>query len=173
MRAGRRIRTMKRIFRTLCSGVAPLFALAILQGHALADWQSGSSQGQAWTQVREDGLTLHLACNANLGTDLYLVLSGTVPDYPGLAKVDDQSSALMIWVELPDGRTDRHPVDAHYVAADAAFVGTVQMSRSMLDRFGMGRRFYLTTLRFDEPLFVTDMRGTAVARDAFARGCGL
>jgi hypothetical protein len=164
---------MRFLLKNVFTVAALLAGALMLSAPAMADWQSGSSQGQAWTQVRADGLTLHLACNASLGTDLYLVLSGTVPDYPGLAKVDDQSSALMIWVELPDGRTDRHPVDAHYVEADNAFVGSVQMSRAMLDRFGGGRRLYLTTPRFDEPLFVTDMRGTAVSRDAFARGCGL
>ena len=164
---------MRFLLKNVLTSAAVLAGVLMFSVPALADWQSGSSQGQAWTQVRQDGLTFHLACNASLGPDLYMVLSGTVPDYPGLAKVDDQSSALMIWVELPDGRTDRHPVDAHYVEADNAFVGSVQMSRAMLDRFGGGRRFYLTTPRFDEPLFITDMRGTAVSRDAFARGCGL
>lgn len=159
-----------KALRTLLAGAVLVVCLQPAQGA----WTSGSGEGTAYAMVQADGVTLHIGCNGLLGTrELFLTLSGPVPDYPGLSKTDDARSALMLWIEQPDGRTDRHSVSAHYFAPDEAFVGRALLGEAELDRFGSAARLYLTTVRFDEPLFVTEMKGTAAARAAFRAGCGL
>lgn len=151
------------------SSIAGLsLGLIMLAGAATAaDWRSGESGRGAWTQIEQAGLQLHLSCNRN-DRNVFFSLSGG--PFNGMKNRDDVSDSMMMWIEMSDGRTARHPIDGHYFAPDRTFIGRFLVSDIVLDQFRRG-----ATMRLTAPTGATiaefGMRGTGKARGHFKQAC--
>lgn len=142
-----------------------LLALALAATPVFAAWETKQSDGFASTSYHGDRYRAVISCNR--GRELELnVFDSTLrgDEFAGVR-------AVMMWVMLPDGRTDRWPIDA--VQEGPALSGTLIVSDFNLDFFRNGQSF-----RIDAPLTGTvflegNMYGTGAARLAFLERCGI
>ena len=134
-----------------------------------ADWQSGETAQNAWAMISQGGKTLRLGCNRG-NRDLVFTLTGG--PFPGMKNVDDGTESMMMWIEMSDGRTARHPIDGHYFAPDRAFVGRFVVTNTVLEQFRSGR-----TLSLSAPtgagIATFGMKGTGKARGHIKQACRL
>ncbi len=149
--------------------ICGLFVTAVLTTPVLADWQTSTGENGASASVVVDGDTLTITCNPN-DPKFFLTLSGG--PFPGMKNIDDVNDSLMMWIEAADGRTARHPIDGHYFAPDATFVGRFLTSDVVLDQFAGGKVMRLTAVT-GETILETTMTGTGKARANFQRACKL
>lgn len=160
---------MRRRFRF------PLFLALLGLGAASAQAQSweaaiattGDSAGGLITVGEK---TLTLGCNRNTGTWLSVVLSGGPHD--GMKNADDETDDMMMWIALPGGTRAKHPISGFYYEADAAFVGRLETSDSVLREFAQGSALELTSSSGDV-IFEAPMTGTGAFRDQILEACGI
>jgi hypothetical protein len=139
--------------------------LLLVATPAAAAWETRQSEGFASTSYQGDRYRAEISCNRGRGLELRLF------DESHRGDAFDGVRGLMVWVTLPDGRTDRWPVDV--VQEGPALAGELIVSDFNLDFFRSGERFVI-----DSPLTRTvflegDMRGTGAARLAFIERCGV
>lgn len=131
-------------------------------GSVLA-WET--QKGPDWvitTQV-DDGLTLTLSCRRGQGDHLDFNLAGQ--DFSGI-------SSVMLWVEYPDGRLGRRPIDV--VPEGSSISGRFHVSDIVLEEFRNARSLEIDVpLQQGRDLMTTDMKGSGAARLAILERCGL
>ena len=146
-----------------------LAALACLAAPAAADTWVDDTAGQsdrAFYTVTSDGMRLQLGCFGGADGLRFTLIGGATT----LPEVSD----LMVWIELPDGRTGRYPMTGvEYLGGSVnALIGTLQLGQQGMQFFAAG-----SELSVDGPpgqrIFRSGMTGTAGARQKFARTCGL
>ena len=146
-----------------------LSVLAIAVPATAADWQSGESARSAWAMIGQGKTNLRLSCNRGERNVFFLLSGGP---FPGMKNVDDGNESMMMWIEMPDGRTARHPIDGHYFAPDRAFVGRFIVSDIVLDQFRSGSKLSLTAPT-GASIATFGMKGTGKARGHFKQACRL
>lgn len=139
-------------------------------GPALAEaWQSGEAGNGAWATTARAGQSLRISCNPG-DQSFFFILSGG--PFAGMRNLDDGNESMMLWIEAPDGRTARHPIDGHYFGPEKSFVGRFVVSGLVLDQFRNGSEMRLTS-----PTGATvgtfGMKGTGKARGHFKEACGI
>lgn len=149
-----------------------LAALAVLAGGAAAvaaDAWVNDTPGQpdrAFYTVTSEGMRLQLGCFGGARGLRFTLFGGA----EALPEVSD----LMVWIELPDGRTGRYPMSGidHLGGEENALIGMLELGQQGMEFFAAGRE-----LSVDGPpgqrIFRSGMTGTAAARRDFARTCGL
>lgn len=146
--------------------------LVLTAGTAWAEWTSRiNSEGKGSSaETRSSGMELTISCAKWSGSKLSVVLHGG--PFKGMKNVDDGNDSMMMWIEMPDGRTARHPIDGHYYAPEDAFVGEFLVSDLILDQFAGGKVMRFTTVK-GNTLLEVPMKGSAKARQDFRRACGI
>lgn len=143
--------------------------IAAIAAPAAADTWVNDTAGQsdrAFYTVVSDGLQLQLGCFGG-ANGLRFTLIG---DTTALPEVSD----LMVWIELPDGRTGRYPMTGvDYLGKEEnALIGTLQLGQQGMDFFAAGSKISVDGPPGQE-IFRSGMAGTSTARQDFARTCGL
>lgn len=105
-----------------------------------------------------------------MGDEMSLTLHGG--PFKGMKNVDDAEDSMMMWIEMPDGRTARNPIDGHYYAPENAFVGRFVVSEVVLQQFAGGKEMRFTTAK-GNTLLTLPMKGSSKARADFRKACGL
>ncbi|MEO1492979.1 MAG: hypothetical protein AAFV19_12575 [Pseudomonadota bacterium] len=140
------------------------FAAALLAATpATAEWVTRQSDGFAQTRFTDGRYTLEISCRSGRGFELVL-------KDPSLQGFDDVKG-LMLWLTLPDGRTDRWPVDV--TPEGPALSGVLYVSDFNLEFFRNGRSFQLDAPLTGEVFLKGNMKGTGAARLAFLERCGV
>ncbi|MBY8976821.1 hypothetical protein KHP62_13440 [Rhodobacteraceae bacterium NNCM2] len=154
--------------RSLFTGLT--IGLAFIATAAAADWSSQvSTKGsQSSTQTQVGKMLLQITCNRGDAKFFVKLFGGP---FPGMKNVDDSNESLMMWIQMADGRTARHPIDGYYYGPEDAFLGRLHTSSVVLDQFAAGSRLQLTTPS-GATVLDTGMKGTSAARRDFATGCG-
>lgn len=149
-------------------GFAALAVLAGLATPITADTWVDDTAGQsdrAFYTVTSDGMRLQLGCFGGADGLRFTLIGGATT----LPEVSD----LMVWIELPDGRSGRYPMTGidYLGGAENALIGTLKLGRQGMEFFAAGLE-----LSVDGPpgqqIFRSGMTGTGVARQDFARTCG-
>lgn len=144
----------------------PLFlALLLAATPAAAAWETTQSEGFASTSYRGDRYRAEISCNRGGGLQLGLFDESLRGD------AFDGVRSLMVWLTLPDGRTDRWPVDVAHEGPKLS--GELIVSDFNLDFFRYGQRFVIDSPQTRTVFLEGDMRGTGAARLAFLERCGL
>ncbi|MEM9011949.1 MAG: hypothetical protein AAGE18_12030 [Pseudomonadota bacterium] len=138
---------------------------ALLIATPAAAWDTQQRSGFASASHRVGGYEITISCRRDRGFELAL-------SDPSLSASEFEGvTGLMMWVTLPDGRTDRWSVDV--VQEGPVLSGPLYVSDFNLEFFRNG-----TSFRLDAPLtrkvfMEGDMRGTGAARLAFLEQCGI
>ncbi|WP_152610684.1 hypothetical protein [Ruegeria sp. ANG-R] len=160
-------RDNQMVFRVISGFTWVLLAFA---GPAqAAEWQSGEASNGAWSMIQEGQFNLRVSCWPG-DPSFFFVLTGG--PFNGMQNIDDGNESMMMWIELPDGRTARHPIDGHYFAPDKAFVGRFIVSDFVLEEFRQGAKLSLTSPTGVE-IAAFGMQGTGKARGHFKQACGI
>lgn len=147
-------------------GIAPVLGLiALAPATALADWTLRQSGDFAATTYEQGRYELSLSCNRGRGLELALF------DRTQVGEEMDGIRGLMLWFTLPDGRTDRWPVDVG--SEGPALTGPVVVSDFNLDFFRHGQSFRLDAPQTGTVFLEGNMKGTGAARLAFLERCGI
>ncbi|UWQ20808.1 hypothetical protein [Jannaschia sp. W003] len=149
----------------LTSFLCGLAAATLLVTPAAAEWQTVQSDGKARAVYQDGRYEVWIHCRRGAGMELWLrdlTLSGN--EFPGVA-------SLMMWVTLPDGRTDRWPV--RVVQEGPGVSGPLVVSGQNLELFRNASRFELDSPQTRRTFLAGDMRGTGAARLAFLERCGI
>lgn len=135
---------------------------------AIADTWQNDSPGQldrAFYSARLNGAMLQLGCFRG-SEGLRMTLVGGPVHLPDVASV-------MLWIELPDGRTSRHPVETEHIGGgENALLGTLLLGVEGRLYFALGAKLMITDST-GETLFASGMRGTSAAMHDFRRTCDL
>lgn len=161
------VKDSQMVFRVISGFVSVLLAFA--GSVQAAEWQSGEAPNGAWSMIEDGQFSLRIACWPG-DPSFFFVLSGG--PFNGMQNIDDNNESMMMWVELPDGRTARHPIDGHYFAPDRAFVGRFIVSDFVLEEFRQGEKLSLTSPTGAE-IAVFGMQGTGKARGHFKQACNI
>lgn len=152
------------------------FSLAVALGFGViagpagaADWTSGERNRGAWSQIEQGRFVLEISCWPNDPNFFFTLRGGP---FDGMKNVHDGDESMMMWIELPDGRTARHPIDGHYYGGDEAFVGKFVVSDFVLDQFRQGAKLSLTAPT-GANIAEFGMRGTGKARGHFKQACNI
>lgn len=148
-------------------------ALSVFAAGAVdADWSSRiHPEGKgASAEAVADGKTLTISCARPVGEEMSLTLHGG--PFAGMKNIDDADDSMMMWIEMPDGRTARNPIDGHYYAPENAFVGRFIVSDVVLEQFAGGKEMRFTTDK-GNMLLTLPMKGSSKARSDFRKACGL
>ncbi len=145
--------------------------LALTLSPAAADtWrnQTEDRTDRAFWEVVVGDRSLSFGCFRG-EQSLGMTFVGGAEQLPASAR---EAQGVMIWIELPDGRTGRYPMDTEYLGGpENALIGTLQLGQQGIEFFAAGRE-----LRISDPsgteLFVSGMTGTSAARQDFQRTCG-
>ncbi len=149
----------------LCRVLPGLVGICLFAAPASAEWQTLQSEHQAAALYRSAPYALDIRCRRGEGFALRL------RDLTASGNAFGGVDSLMMWVTLPDGRTDRWPV---YVVRDGAGLsGALAVSEFNLDFFRNARSFELDSPQTREVFLAGDMAGTGAARLAFLERCGL
>ena len=151
-------------------GLPTLLAL-FMPVPASANWQnlSANQADRAFYSSVSGGRSLQLGCFRGANGLRMTLLGGS----QALPKTVQSDTAVMVWIELPDGRTGRYPVDTEYMGGgDNALLGTLMLGRQGMDFFAAGATLFITDTRGTE-LFRSGMKGTSTARKDFNSACGL
>ena len=136
----------------------------LLTTPAMADWTFRQKDGFAMTRTSGSGLVLELSCRRGQPLELLLDFQNSTRDLGG-------TKSLMLWLQMPDGRTDRWPVDV--VQEGPVLSGRLFVSDFNLDFFRSGKSFELTLGGSPDVLMRGNMKGTGAARLAFKEQCGI
>lgn len=135
-------------------------------------WDLRKQADSASTSMVSDGIRISLMCRRNRNhVDLLLTdISGGV-DLSAPLKGMTTSGAMMMWIELPDGRTSRDSFSAfNEQGSISAIIPTDQVS---WDFFANGQRLWVQDTGVNKKLFESGMKGTGAARLAFKERCGI
>lgn len=144
-----------------------LTALASAAG--AQNWESGENNRGAWAMVQDGTFRVDVTCWPNEPRFFFNLSGGP---FAGMKNIDDGNDSMMLWIELPDGRLARHPIDGHYFGPDRTFVGRFFTSDIVLDQFRNGTQLWLTGAGGVE-IARFPMTGTGKARGHFKEACGL
>ncbi|SMX41587.1 hypothetical protein [Actibacterium lipolyticum] len=150
-----------KLFRILPSFIV----LLLIASPSFADWKTVQSNGKARAVYQSGNYEVWIHCRRGQGLELWLrdlTLSGR--DFQNVR-------SLMMWVKLPDGRTDRWPVTV--VQEGAGISGALLVSDFNLEFFRNAQSFELDSPQTRQVFLSGDMRGTGAARLAFLEQCGL
>lgn len=142
-----------------------LFTLMLLStaAPALAAWETQQSDGFAQASYAGERYHLTISCNSS---SLRLTLEDTTFSGDQFDGVHN----LMMWIRIPDGRTDRWPLS---VTRDGpSLTGALTVSDFNLDFFKNGQSFELDAPVARIEFLQGDMIGTGAARLAFEEQCG-
>ena len=131
-----------------------------------AAWDLRQGNGTAVTKQEAGRYTVMLNCSRGRGAEIS-VLDTTLR---GDAFAGVQS--LMVWIELPDGRTDRVPIIPVWQEG-AALSGEFVPNGWTMDFFRNGVRLKVDSPGTRQTFVSTDMSGTGAARLAFLEQCGI
>ena len=139
--------------------------LTCLVSPAFAAWQTVQSDGRARAVYQQGNYELWIYCRR--GQDMELWLQDRSLNGAEFQGVD----SLMMWVKLPDGRTDRWPV--RVVQEGPGISGPLVVSDFNLEFFRNAESFELDSPQTRKVFMAGDMRGTGAARLAFLEQCGI
>ncbi|PRY26020.1 hypothetical protein CLV78_101113 [Aliiruegeria haliotis] len=142
-----------------------ILAFVLSTGPASAAWDLQQGSGAATTRFDGGRYDLQLSCRKGRGLEL------TLTDGTGRGDTFRDVRGLMLWFTMPDGRTDRWPVDVG--ASGATLSGRVVVSDFNLDFFRHGKGFRLDAPQTGTVFMEGDMKGTGAARLAFLEQCGI
>jgi len=151
-----------------------LFLLLLTAQPASAAWETQQSAGFAQTRYTDERYQLTLSCRNNRSknhsndtiNELTLTLNATSDSSTQLNGIE----SLMVWLTLPDGRTDRWPVEV--TQEGTMLTGTALVSDFSLYFFQHEQRFQLDAPVARVEFLEGDMMGTGAARLAFKEQCG-
>lgn len=148
---------------------AALFLSAATLGSAplpAAAWEMFKGENSVSTFQQAGNYSVTISCTR--GRDR---LGFTISDLDQSGDGFDRIEAVMIWITLPDGRTDKWSI---IVSPEGpALSGPIAFSSQTLDFFGNGASFGITTFPESRKIFESDMKGTGAARIAFRERCGI
>ncbi|EKE43709.1 hypothetical protein OCGS_2043 [Oceaniovalibus guishaninsula JLT2003] len=110
--------------------------------------------------------TVVMTCSRGRGIELSVLDSAARGDE--FAEVD----SLMVWITLPDGRTDRVSISPVWQEG-AALSGAFVPNGVTMDFFRNGIRFEVDSPQTRTTFAATDMKGSGAARLAFLEQCGI
>ncbi len=144
----------------------PALAAAVLAAApASAEWVHRQSDGFARADYDGGRYDVQLSCRKGRGFEF------TVSDETLRGDEMEGVTGVMMWVTLPDGRTDRWPID---VAMEGpSLSGTPLLSDFSLEFFRNGVSFRVDAPRTGTVFVEGDLRGSGAARLAFRERCGL
>ncbi|MEM7505972.1 MAG: hypothetical protein AAF415_04445 [Pseudomonadota bacterium] len=145
--------------------ILAVLAVCLVSSPALADWQLRQSDGFAEVQFSQDDYNLVMWCDPRHG--LQMTLQNTKLTSAGFEGV----SSLVLWLTLPDGRTDRWPVDV--TPEGPALSGRFTVSDFNLGFYKDGQNFQLDSPQTGKIFLKGGMKGTGAARLAFQEQCGI
>ncbi|MEL6586568.1 MAG: hypothetical protein AAFY65_10180 [Pseudomonadota bacterium] len=140
-------------------------ALAVIATPALAEWRWEQGGGLARTETRANGYQFFLSCEVGRTNEIYLDIIADGQD-PDLAS----AQVAMLWIQLPDGRLDRQPVDLNGTPKAAG--GFWFVSSSILDNFRNATAMEVELYPQRKTLAKLSMRGSGASRLAFQEQCG-
>lgn len=146
-----------------------MFCVVFGCGAVAQEWESGESNRGAWAVIQDGKFRLDVSCWPNESTFFFNLSGGP---FEGMKNIDDGNDSMMLWMEQPDGRLARHPIDGHYFGPDRTFVGRFLTSDIVLDQFRNGTQLWLTGAGGVE-IVRFPMTGTGKARGHFQESCGL
>ncbi len=140
-------------------------AAVMLAAPAQADWQTEQREGYARASYAQGDYEVWISCRPGRGFELSLLdrtLSGR--DFQGV-------QSLMMWVKLPDGRTDRWPVEV--MQEGPSMSGRLVVSDFNLEFFRNAASFELDSPQTRQMFLSGNANGTGAARLAFLERCEL
>lgn len=148
-----------------------LLSALIVPVSALA-WEHGKSDNSAWARADQDGIQLSFMCRRGTGR-VSMTLSdlseGT--DLSAPLKSIETSGALMLWIQLPDGRTSRDSFKGFNEQGSVA--AEIPANHINWEFFANGQKLTLQDTGARKTLFESGMKGTGAARLAFEERCGI
>lgn len=162
---------MKKRFTSAGITGTALLALLLLSSPAMA-WDLRKSADSASTSVVQDGIRLTFWCSRG-GDRVSLSLSDISEGVDLSAPLKDisTSGAMMLWIELPDGRTSRDPFSGFNEQGSIA--AEIPAGHINWDFFANGEALRIQDTRTRKTLFKSGMKGTGAARLAFRERCGI
>lgn len=147
-------------------------ALVLTPLSAAADWTLNKQASSVTTTESNGQYSVSLTCHRGASGRLGLTISdlsqrGLAPDGGPLGEIGH----LMLWIRLPDQRTDRWPVDV--TPEGPALSGVAFVSSFNLGFFGNAEHMLITEAASGRRLFESSMKGTGAARIAFSERCGI
>ena len=145
--------------------IALLLASAMAASPALA-WDLRKEDHSAATTETVGDSAVTLRCwrgRDHLGFEL--------DDLTGGGQHRGEIRNLMLWIKLPDGRTDRWPVGV--IAEGPVLSGAAIVSDFNLGFFANAESLEVTVANTGQLLFRSGMKGTGAARIAFKERCGI
>lgn len=135
-------------------------------------WELIKRDNGATTAMEQNGIRLSLSCSRGQGfISMVLTDISEGTDLSAPLKSVETSGALMLWIELPDGRTSRDSFTGfNEQGSVAASIPTTHIS---WDFFANGHKLWLQDSGKRERLFESGMKGTGAARLAFRERCGI
>ncbi|MCK0169066.1 hypothetical protein MWU52_16040 [Jannaschia sp. S6380] len=133
----------------------------------MAQWSLDQGGGSAMAETRAGGYTFRMSCEAGRGAQVYFGIRAGGSGDPDLAA----AQSAMLWIKLPDGRTDRWPVTLSGTARGAG--GPHPVSDFNLDFFRNATSMEVELYPQRKTLAVLPMRGSGAARLAFLEQCGI
>ncbi|MBY8976649.1 hypothetical protein KHP62_12570 [Rhodobacteraceae bacterium NNCM2] len=132
---------------------------------AAAEWQTKQSDGRAVASYSSDRYRVEISCWRGRG--FYM----SIFDLDLRGNEMDGVKNVMVWVTLPDGRTDRWPVDV--IQEGPSISGDLIISDFNLEFFRNGKSFTIDAPLTGATYLNGDMKGTGAARLAFRERCDL
>lgn len=145
--------------------ISILLASAMVASPALA-WDLHKEANSVRTQETIGDSAVALICHR--GRDQ---LEFNLKDLTGGNQNRGKITNVMLWVKLPDGRTDRWPVEVS--GEGPQLTGPAYVSDFNLGFFANAESLEVTEATTGELLFRSDMKGTGAARIAFKERCGI
>lgn len=142
-------------------------ACAVLASPAAAEWTLDQGGGSAMAEARGGGYIFRMSCEAGRGDEVYFGIRAGGAGDPDLGT----AGSAMLWIKLPDGRTDRWPVNLSGTAAGAG--GFHPVSDFTLEFFRNAASMEVELYPQRKTLAVLPMKGSGAARLAFREQCGI
>ncbi len=143
------------------------FALSLTAQPAAAQWSLDQGGGSALAETRGSGYIFRISCEAGRGNQVYLGIRSGGGGDPDLAT----AQSVMLWIKLPDGRTDRWPVDVSGTARGTGGFHPVSDFNLNFFRNAVSMEVELYPQR--KTLATLSMGGSGAARLAFLEQCGI
>lgn len=157
--------------RSNVTGLLFLCTCCLLAAPAGA-WEHRKSADHASTWMEQNGIRLSLSCSRGTGrVSMSLSDLSEGVDLSAPLKSIETTGALMLWIELPDGRTSRDSFIGFNEQGSIA--AEIPANHIHWDFFANGHKIWLRDSGDGRILFESDMKGTGAARLAFSERCGI
>lgn len=144
---------------------------ALLAGTAAAQtWVSGVDGGAAGAKVETGRGVMELTC---LRGNEYLRLDLAYVSAPGLPRGQDAEAGVLLLIQDRAGAVARFPVRMRYRNTEDTWTGLWPVGALEMDWFAKGTLIEATVDATGESLLIAGMDGTAKARAAMRRACGI